>query len=80
MQEDRQRRALLREHFPRPAAQPAVAEYCQLPVGVKAAIAARLTADMLEVRCISCSQGEYDIYWYTDVLLLCPSTVHSPRR
>ncbi len=40
---------MLRAHFPcRPRAA-AIAEYGQLPVAVKAAVAARLTTDLLEV-------------------------------
>lgn len=43
------RLALLRAHFPRRPRGAHTAEYCQLPVAVKAAIAMRLTTDMLEV-------------------------------
>lgn len=47
--QDDTREALLRAHFPRHQPSPATAEYCQLPVAAKAAIAVRLTTDMLEV-------------------------------
>lgn len=50
LRQNAQRKALLKSYFPRPPARrKPTAEYCQLPVGVRAAIAARLTIDMLEV-------------------------------
>ena len=49
-QEERRRlRALLRTHFPWRARRASTLEYCQLPAAVKAAIAARLTSDILQV-------------------------------
>lgn len=42
-------RSLLAAHFPRGRKKSSAAEYCQLAAAVKAAIAARLTSDILEV-------------------------------
>lgn len=47
--EQQQLRALLKAHFPQHGRRAATVEYCQLPPAVKAAIAARLTSDMLQV-------------------------------
>jgi ribosomal protein S12 methylthiotransferase accessory factor YcaO len=47
--ERRRLRALLRSHFPRHPRRVGTLEYCQLPAAVKAAVAARLTSDVLQV-------------------------------
>jgi hypothetical protein len=47
--EQRRLRALLRAHFPRHIRRASTLEYCQLSAAVKAAIAARLTSDILQV-------------------------------
>ena len=56
---------MLRAHFPRRPRAAASAEYGQLAVAVKAAVAARLTADLLEVPSRPVDHGLFNFNQHT---------------